>query len=467
MKFSTILYFIVFISLISTGLIGSSGCAQIGAPTGGPRDSIPPRLLSATPRMNSTGFKGNKISFTFDEYVTLDDVQSNLLISPLPKVNPSVDYKLRTITVKLKDSLLPNTTYAINFGNAIKDNNEGNPLRNFTYVFSTGNTIDSLQQSGKVTIAETGRFDSTMLAMLYRNANDSAVQKRKPDYLARLRSDGSFTFTNLSAGTYKIYALKDGDGGKTYNSKIELFAFSDNPITVSDNNLPVNLFAYAEEKETKGFNIAALALKNSAAEKKLKYTSPVSIGNQELLDDLELTFSKPLKKFDASKLILADTNYKPVTNAVFSLDSTRKKIKLAVKWQPETQYRLIVNNAAVADSAGNSMAKTDTIRFTTKKESDYGNLVLRFSNLDLSKHPVLLFVSNDEVKESYPLTGTEWRNKLFKPGEYDLRILLDDNNNGKWDPGNYSKKRQPEKVIALPQKLGIKANWDNERDIKL
>ena len=466
MRFSSILYSIVFILVITVTVTGGSGCAQIGAPTGGSRDTIPPRLLKATPGLNSTNFKGNRITLTFDEYINLEDVQNNVLVSPLQKNIPGVDYKLKTVTVRLKDSLLPNTTYSINFGNAIKDNNEGNPLRNFTYVFSTGNTIDSLQLSGKVIIAENGRADSAMIAMLYRNADDSAVQKRKPDYIAKLRGDGSFTFNNLSPGNYKLYALKDGDGGKTYNSKIELFAFADHTITVGATNEPVTLYASAEEKDTRAL-IPAISIKALAADKKLKYTTSLTSQSQELTDDLELSFNKRLKKIDSAKIILTDTNYKAISNTRLKTDSSRKKIILSVKWQEEMKYRLIIDRAAVADSAGNSLAKTDTIRFAAKKRSDYGNVVLRFSNLDLSLHPLLQFVVGDEVKGTYPLTSMEWNNKTFKPGEYEIRIVFDDNNNGKWDPGHYSKKLQPERVIVLPQKLSIKANWDNERDVKL
>lgn len=466
MRFSTILYFLVFISVITVTVTGGSGCAQIGAPTGGPRDTIPPRLIKATPGLNSTNFKGNRITLTFDEYVNLEDVQNNVLVSPLQKNNPAVDYKLKTVTVRLKDSLLPNTTYNINFGNAIKDNNEGNPLRNFTYVFSTGNNIDSSRLSGKVIIAETGRADSTMIAMLYRNADDSAVQKRKPDYIAKLRGDGSFSFNNLSPGNYKLYALKDGDGGKTYNSKIELFAFADHAIPVGATNEPMTLYASAEEKDTRNLS-PAISIKALAADKKLKYTTSLTSQSQELTDDLELSFNKPLKKIDSSKIIVTDTNYKAIPNTRFRTDSSRKKLILSVKWQEEMRYRLIVDKTSVADSAGNSLAKTDTLRFTAKKQSDYGNVVLRFSSLDLSQHPLLLFVINDEIKNSYQLTSMEWNNKTFKPGEYEIRIVFDQNNNGKWDPGKYSKKLQPEKVIVLPQKLSIKANWDNERDIKL
>ena len=251
MQLRDILYFFSMTMLLAIAVTMDSGCAQIGAPTGGPKDSIPPRLVKASPEPNSTNFKGNKITLTFNEYVNLEDVQNNVLVSPLPKNNPVIDYKLKTVTVKLKDSLLLNTTYTINFGNAIKDNNEGNPAKNFTYIFSTGNTIDSLKLGGKVIIAETGKIDSTMFAMLYRNPGDSAVQKRKPDYIARLSGDGSFTFNNLSPGNYKLYALKDGDGGKTYNSKAESFAFmdNDNMLKIGANNEPVTLYASAEVKD--------------------------------------------------------------------------------------------------------------------------------------------------------------------------------------------------------------------------
>jgi len=465
MRVSTILYSLFFSWIIAVVIVGGSGCAQIGAPTGGPKDSIPPRLLKASPAQNSTNFKGNKVTLTFDEFVVLDDIQNNVIVSPLQKNLPLIDYKLKTVTVKLKDSLLPNTTYSINFGNAIKDNNEGNPLRNLTYVFSTGNTIDSLQQAGKVIIAETGKTDSLSIAMLYRNADDSAVQKRKPDYIAKIKGDGSFIFNNLSAGTYKIYTLKDGDGGKTYNSKVELFAFADHDIVVGKNNEAITLYASAEEKDNK--NLPGINIGKTIVPKVFRYTTPVTSQEQELPDALELTFNRAVKKLDPAKIILTDTNYKPIPSVQINIDSTKKKITLTTAWQEDTKYRLIINSAAVTDSAGNNLPKSDTIRFSSKKISDYGNIVLRFSNLDLSKHPVLQLVVNDEVKYSYPLTASEWSKKAFKPGEYEMRILYDDNNNGKWDPGHYSKKIQPEKAITLPQKLNVKGNWDNEQDIKL
>lgn len=465
MKLKNLLYtaaaflFIYFLSL--TG----SGCAQIGAPTGGPRDSIPPVLVSAIPKLLTTNFTGNKITLIFDEYINVLEVQKNVIVSPYPKTFPVINFKLKEVSIKLKDTLLENTTYAINFGNAIVDNNENNPFKEFTYVFSTGKTIDSLKLSGKVLMAETGKPDSTLQALLYRNAVDSSVETRKPNYIARIDRNGIFTFTNLSEGVYKVYALKDGDGAKTYNSKIETFAFSSEDISVTGKNDSVRLYAYEEEKEVKKPSGQPV---RSAADKKLKFTSSLGAnGPQDVLTNLVLTFNNKLKLFDSTKIILTDTNFNKINEAGITLDSTRKIITVKTTWPLETSYRLLIPKEAISDTANSTLAKSDTLKFKTKKESDYGNLTLRFSKIDSARHPVIQFLTAAEVIKSVKVTGPTWSDKFFTPGEYELRILYDTNNNGVWDPGNYKKKIQPEHALTLDKKLTIKANWDNEREIEL
>jgi hypothetical protein len=388
-----------------------------------------------------------------------------LIVSPLPKVNPEISFKLKTISIKLKDSLLPNTTYSIQFGDAVRDVNESNIIKNFGYVFSTGKHIDSLQVSGKLVLAENDQPDSTLMVMLYRNTNDTAVQKLKPDYIARPNGKGIFNFTNLPAEKFRLYALKDGDGGKTYNSKSEIFAFADAVVLPSENPEPVALFAYAEEKNTKPVTTTTLVKPKTAAQKRLRYSSKVASERQDLRGNLVLELSNNIKSYDSSKLLLTDTNYVPFTNVAYVKDSM--KITLKTAWNQDADYRLIIFKNAITDIIDSSINKTDTIRFKTKGEADYGNITLRFNNIDLSKHPVIQFTQNDEIKESFAITGKEWQYKLFPPGEYDIRILYDINQNGKWDPGSYSKKMQPEKVISLPKKITVRENWDNESEISL
>ncbi len=439
------------------------GCAQISAPTGGAKDSLPPRLIKASPELKTLNFKGNKISLVFNEYIELQELQNNLVVSPAQKSTPTISYNLKTISIKLKDTLLANTTYSINFGNSIRDVHEGNILKDFTYVFSTGNTIDSLTIEGKVLLAESGKPDSNIIVMLYRNLDDSAVLKTKPLYIAKLNGEGFFTFNHLPEADFKIYALKDGDNGKTYNAKTEIFAFINETVSSLHQTDPIKLFAYAEQKADNNKSAA----KKSVPEKKLKYSSNLSGISQDLLQNLELTFNNPLKEFDIQKPLLTDTNYKPIPNYTLTIDSSRTRISLKTIWTPETDYIFILPKETVTDSAGNVLAATDSIAFRTKRTGDYGSVTLRFTNIDLSQHPVIQFFESGNLKFSYPITAAQWSNKLFTPGEYELRILYDLNNNGIWDPGNYSEKLQPENVIPFPQKLAVKADWENERDIKL
>jgi hypothetical protein len=465
MKFSNIVYFLFFGFIIAICIVGGVGCAQIGNPTGGPKDTLAPVLVNTHPAIFTTNFTANTITMSFDEYINLKDIQNNLLVSPYPKKNPTITFRNKTVTIKLKDSLKANTTYAINFGNALVDVHEGNIYKNLTYVFSTGNTIDSLKIGGTVTLAETGKIDSSILVLLYPgDALDSAVQKFKPRYVTRLMPGGKFLFTNLPAKTFRIYALGDMSGSKIYSSPTEIFAFADSTVrpSIAVTN-PIELFAYQAQRPKPA---ATVPVKPSKAAKKFKYTTSISTGPQDIFSGLELDFNGPLKNFDESKIILTDTFGNPEPFRLL-LDSTATILTLKRSWKTDEQYKLIVIKDGFTDTLGHILNKTDTITFSTKKESDYGTLVLRFSNIDLSQHPVLQFVQGGAIVESASLTSSEWHADLFNPGEYDLRILYDTNNNGVWDPGDYLKHRQPEKVVSFDKKLKIKADWDNERDIRL
>jgi len=446
--------------------IAGSGCAQIGMPTGGPRDSFPPVLLNSNPPNKSIHFEGNKITFSFDEYVHLQDLQKYLLVAPEPKTIPNITSKLKTVSIKIRDTLQPNTTYSFQFGDALQDINENNPIHNFTYVFSTGSYIDSLTFNGNVMLAETGKADSTLLVLLYKNLDDSAVYKEKPRYVTRLDSAGKFQFRYLAGGAYHLYALKDESGQKMYNNPSQLFAFADSVIHISKNVTPVELFAYAEEKNTKPVTNSSTTNKKNP-EKILKYTTSLSSSIQDLLTPLKINFTVPLKDFDSSKIKLTDTLFQPVQTTVILMDTTFKQITLKNNLAEDTKYKLIIEKDFAIDTLGNELKKSDTISFKTKAEREYGSVKLNFTNLQKIAHPVLQFVQDNAVVDSFKITSPTFSVKLFNPGEYELRILNDENDNGTWDPGNYHLKKQPEKVMFIPKKISIRADWDNEADVVL
>ena len=451
----------------------TTGCANIIPPQGGFRDSIPPVLLKASPADSSTNFKANRITLTFDEYIA--DVQTNrqtLIISPVPKRDPEIESKLRTVVVKLKDTLEPNTTYTINFGDAIRDINEGNISKNFTYIFSTGPVFDSLTLSGKVILAETGTPDSTLSVMLHKNGNDSAVASEKPRYVTRLDSSGNFTFRHLPAGTFYIYALKSEGGGYYYSSERQLFAFADSPVTLGAINKPITLYAYSEKSTTTPTLTPQIGIKQrpGASEKRLRIQTNLSTGQLDLLNNFAINTELPLRNIDTSLIHLSsDSAFVPIKNYQLVVDSTRKKMTFQYNWKENTSYHLVLEKDFAQDTLGRKLLKTDTISFKTKRLSEYGSLKIRFRNLDLSTNPVLLFVQNGTVVKSVPLTSSILTEQIFIPGDYQLRILNDRNKNGKWDPGQFFGKHiQPEivKPVTSRPKISVKANWDNDFDIE-
>lgn len=455
----------LFSGCIIAALAALSGCANIIPPGGGPRDSLPPLLVSVTPPDSATNSSPSRITFVFNEFIEPVRTMQNIIISPTLSTIPDIDSRLRTLTLRLRDTLEPNTTYSINFGNSIKDVNEGNVLRDFRYVFSTGPTIDQNVLSGKVILARTGKVDSTLIAVLHRNLDDSAVIKNAPRYYARLDGSGNFRFEHLPAGKFAVFAMKD-DPMRRYDDSTKLFAFLDSPVTVSTNTTPVTLYAYEQAKRSTTTTTTQSGAGNRSQDRRLRYSYNEG-NNKDVLIPLQLDFSRKLTKFDSTKFILTDTSYNRLPGYSVSLDSNHTRVKVGHAWRPGTGYRLIIQKDAVADADGTTLSKQDTLSFVTMSEKDYGSVRVRFANLDLTRNPVLQLVQNDEVVDSVALTGREWRRELFKPGEYELRILFDANKNQTWDPGNFRLKKQPEVVMTLPRRLTIRANWDNEIDISL
>ncbi|GAO41963.1 Ig-like domain-containing domain [Flavihumibacter petaseus] len=467
-----IILFLLSSSILAAVLL--EGCANIVPPLGGPRDSLPPRIVAIHPADSTLHFNEKKIEMSFDEYVTLENALQNVLVTPTPKVNPIVESRLKTVTVRIKDTLEANTTYVIDFGKAIRDVNEGNPLKNYRYIFSTGNYFDSLEFRGRVQLAETGKTDSTLIVMLHRDFTDSAVFKEKPRYYTRVDTTGAFHFQNLAPGTYAVYAVKDEGGSLRYMNPETLFAFADQPVAINGATQPMTLYAYAEPAPVKAPKAPSTTTTpkkkkdDEVEDKRLRMINSLEAGAQDVLKPLTLTFPDPLKSFDSTKLILTDKAFKPLPYTI-TRDTTNKIFTLAYTWPLDQEFHLISEKDMAADSLGKSTLKTDTVNFRTMKESDYGSIRFRFNNVDTARHPVLQLLQNGKVMYHYPITGKELMIRRFRPAEFEMNVLYDDNGNGRWDYGIFfgPTRRQPEIVMAIPRKLTIKGNWDNEAEITL
>ena len=230
-----------------------SGCAKRGSPSGGPVDSIPPVLINASPKINSTNFDSKEIRLTFDEFVKLDNVDEQLIISP-PINKSSYEVKpLNGVTKKVFlefiDSLETETTYSINFGNSIKDNNEGNPLTFFSYTFSTGETIDSLYVRGNISDAFDKETDDYISIHLYRIDsifNDSIIYNNRPTYISNSLDSTSYQFKNIKEGKYLILALKDIDNNYFFDPFYDKIGFIDSLITLPRDSI-INFKLFKEE----------------------------------------------------------------------------------------------------------------------------------------------------------------------------------------------------------------------------
>lgn len=263
-------------------------CARKGTPTGGPKDLTPPKLLKAEPNNMSLNFKTNKIRLYFDEYIKLNKVQEQLIISPPLKYPPQISPQggaSKFIEIILKDTLKENTTYTFNFGQSIVDNNEGNPNSFLTYVFSTGDYIDSLVVSGVVKDAFKRKADTFISVLLYEldsTYTDSTIYKKLPNYLTNtLDSTTIFYLRNIKAGNYALFALKDQGKNNLFNQKLDKIAFLQDTVSLpTDSIYLLNLF---REIPDYTLSVPTFAAKNK-----------IIFGYQGVVEDIKIASLNPL-----------------------------------------------------------------------------------------------------------------------------------------------------------------------------
>ena len=205
-------------------------CASIGRPDGGPLDETPPRFIGSTPAAGALNNTKTKVSLSFDEFIKLEKANEKVVISPPQVQQPEIKASGKKISVNLLDSLKPNTTYTIDFSDAIVDNNEGNPLGNFAFTFSTGSAIDTMEVSGTLLEASNLEPVKGMLVGMHSNLSDTAFTKLPFDRVARTDSRGHFTIRGVAPGKYRIFGLMDADQNFAFSQKSEALAFNDSLV---------------------------------------------------------------------------------------------------------------------------------------------------------------------------------------------------------------------------------------------
>ena len=514
-------------------IVGFWQCARRGSPTGGDKDITPPVLIKADPKNLSTNFNKKTIRLTFDEFITLEDVQNQLVISPplkyIPKIRPQGTTS-KFVEITFKDTLRENTTYTINFGQSIVDNNEGNPNRFLTYVFSTGDLIDSLSISGVVKDAYNKKADEFISVMLYEIDsvfNDSTIYKYPPNYITNtLDSLPLFSLKNLKEGKYHLIALKDETKNNVFDQNSDKIGFLADTISLpSDSLYLLNLFkeipdysisvpSYAAKNKIifgykgpkENFKIEPLTvlpdsvksvmLKDrendsinywltptdidsilfTVTNEKLGFIDTFTVKNRKLpIDSLRLTPSPssrlnfedpfkilantPIQKIDTSKIAILDqdTIQKPFS---VKIDTLKNNLDFNFEVNPNERYNVVLLPGAIEDFFG---MQNDTIitRLSTNGYADYGNLTLNLSG-ELN-YPIIVELTDERdnlIRQLIAKQPQAYDFRNLDPKNYRVRIIFDENDNGKWDTGSYLNKLQPERIIYYPDLIEIRANWE-------
>lgn len=400
-------------------VLSFTNCAKRGRPTGGEKDEIAPILISATPSQESIHFEAKKIKIYFDEYVKLKDVNKQLIISPplknLLDITP-VGTASKIITIKLVDTLKENTTYTLNFGNSVVDNNEGNPLKSFKYVFSTGSYIDSLKISGDISDAYSRKTDKDIIVMLYEidsTFNDSIIYKEKPTYVSSTLDSTNFELTNVKEGKYLLMALKQPANNYIFNPKQDKIGFVKEPIS-----LPINTtFNISIFREILPFKLVK-ALETTKGHIYFGYEGNAEKLSVKLLDETPKDFNSEMV-FEKEKDTLSYW-YQPFEkdSLLFEVTNLNFKDTITVKLKSSKQDTLILKN-----NIGSTINPRDTFSISSN---------IPIVKFDISK---ITLVNKDTIAVPFSAEINKYKGNLFINFEkkyediYTVRLLpgaLDD-----------------------------------------
>lgn len=534
--FGKSVFFVLFLLLLGS----TFRCANIQQPMGGPIDSIPPVILEEHPKNLSTRFSERKITLTFDEFIKLNNASKEISISPDMDQFPEFKVKRKQLEIVLPDSLAENTTYLINFGRAIADNNEGNPLLDYTYVFSTGDKIDSLSISGKVINAFTNEPEPLVSVILFPISQDSLFGKRKANIFTTTDSSGNFKLNYLRSDKYRIYSLKEQNNDRIYNSPEEQIGFLRDSIHLQADTSNITLWTSKEspdkfrvmDRKIEPKGSIALQFNKPLDNPSIKITDPDSLDrtkvvhyNQKrdsatlwlanmgfdslkmqifsadsILDSvlirrpsndrynrsiivtnnlnmakvnrtnhLALYASAPLSMLDRSKIVLTEDSVM-VSNFQILRDSVdARKLLMRYNWKANKNYDLVLEQGALI---GNFAEENERIlfRFTLDENDRFGHLSFNFELPDTTAQYIVELIDEKNTKTHHTTllhSAQKIEYKNYLEGKYRVRIIYDQNKNGKWDPGSLNNKTQPERIWYYDKVFNIRPNWEQEEIIRI
>lgn len=522
---------IIFLFLFTAILFS---CARVGSPVGGAKDTIPPQVISTnidTTRVNVPR-DIKELRIDFDEYITLRDINKQLIISPplkkMTKIIPS-GMANKYLLIQWEDTLQANTTYNFNFGNAIVDNNENNPLQYYNFAFSTGDKIDQLYISGelKSPIADKKAEETNLVVGLFQE-KDSMDYRQKPYYITKADPDGYFELNYLSPGDYRILAFEDTNANSVFDAGKEKVGFLKDKITLdkSISGLNINLFPsrkaqkYAEMKEVPGGvlmtfegnpdSVKVLSLNEKLQDYKVTQApksdsiniwfdaKKLNLGT-ETSENLKFSYDDGVKQDTVSLFYRYNAkNEMTLTNAKGNLlapnrdfiiesnyfidkiqpekwslvsDSIQQdftaqisaknpyEIHIQSNFKEGKKYSLTVPKESVS-SFYDSILKSYRFDFESDKTENYGTLFLTLENAPTQKFWFQLLNDGGSVAYSRYSTENTIVFKSLKPGKYQPRILVDNNENGIWDSADFGTQTFAEDVYVFSKTVEIRPLWE-------
>ena len=356
--------------LLAVSLLVFIACASMGTPDGGPYDEEPPVLMVAKPAIGATNVKTGKITLDFDENIKLVNAFENVVVSPPQSQMPEIKYSGKRVTVELMDTLLPNTTYSIDFGDAIVDNNEGNPYEDFAYYFSTGDVVDTLAVSGTVLNAEDLEPIKGIVVGLHSCIDDSAFTKKAFERVARTDSRGHFVIKGIAPGKYRVYALGEANNNYLFDQKSETLAFMDTyvspfaspairPDTIWRDSLTVDTIINTPYIRFQPDDIVLRAFKEDF------YSQYLVKSPRDSHNKITLYFAESNDELPVVEGIDFDSN------GAYILENTINKDTMTLWFKDSTIYRSdtlsLKVTYKVADSLGNMVLKSDTVYAASKR----------------------------------------------------------------------------------------------------